>query len=196
MADPTPTVRVATPADRTAVVETIVAAFRTDPAWGFFLGPRYELLAPLFAGALFDKRVGRGTVWMTPDAGSVALWDGPGGPDPAHVASAWAPFDAVAGPAEQDRVAAYDAAVEQAHPDGPFWYLGVLATRPDAQGRGGATAVLQPGLTAADTVGLPACLETSTADNREFYARRGFTDVTQVDCPGGPPTWWLTRPVS
>jgi hypothetical protein len=49
-------------------------------------------------------------------------------------------------------------------------------------------------LDGADSEGLDCCLETSTVANREFYRRRRFTDVTELDMAPGPPTWWLRRP--
>jgi hypothetical protein len=152
------------------VVATVVAAFTGDPGWGWFLGPGFDRLAPLFAGALFDQRVGGGTVWMTDDAASVSLWDPPGGPDPQIVEAVWRTFHDAAGPESLTRLAAYDT------------------------GRGLATAVMAPGLSRADVDGLDVCLETSTLANRAFYARRGFIDATVVDLDGGPDTWWLRRP--
>jgi hypothetical protein len=175
-------------------VATVVAAFAADPAWGFILGDHYDRVAPLFAGALFDQRVEQGTVWVASDASSVAMWDRPGGPDPKVRDRAWAAFHGSAGADVEARLASYDAALEAVGPKQPFWYLGVLASRPEAAGQGGATRVLGPGLACADADGLPAVLETSTPANRAFYGRRGFTEAVDVQVPGGPPTWWLIRP--
>ncbi len=88
----------------------------------------------------------------------------------------------------------YEAALDAVGPVRPYWYLGVLATHPDHQGRGLATTVLRPGLAAADAEGWDCWLETSTPANKAFYAGRGFTGSVAVDIPGGPPTWWLRRP--
>lgn len=187
-------VRAASVADRPDVVATVVAAFAADPCWTYLLGVDYPRLAPLFAGALFDQRVRQGTVWMLADASSAALWDPPGPQDPQVHAAAWAPFEAAAGPGARSRLAAYDAALAAVAPTTPFWYLGVLATRPDRTGQGLASAVMAPGLASADRDGLPACLETSTEGNRAFYRRRGFQESTVLDFADGPPTWWLRRP--
>ncbi len=187
-------VRRAVPADRPAVLSTVVAAFDGDPAWRYLLGPDYASLAPVFAGALFDQRVLGGTVWVLGDAASVAMWDPPGGPDPVVRASAWTPLHELVGEAVEARLAAYDAALDAVAPEREFWYLGVLASRPGSAGRGGATQVLAPGLERADEDGVDCCLETSTEQNRAFYGRRGFTEATQVHLPGGPRTWWMRRP--
>ncbi len=187
-------VRPARPADRADVVATVVAAFTGDPAWGWFLGSDFDRLAPAFAGALFDRRVGAGQVWITGAADSVALWEAPGGLDPLASADIWAPFRSAAGADVLARLDHYDEAVHAAGTPEPHWYLGVLATRPDRAGTGLATAVLEPVLRQADLDGVDCCLETSTLANRAFYARRGFVDVTEVDITAGPKTWWLRRP--
>jgi GNAT superfamily N-acetyltransferase len=69
----------------------------------------------------------------------------------------------------------------------------VLATHPDHQRSGLASAVIAPIIARADMDGLDCCLETSTARNRAFYGRRGFTESTELSIAGGPPTWWLRR---
>lgn len=160
------------------------------------LGADYGRLAPLLAGALFDQRVGDGTVWVCDDGAAVSMWDAPGrhGSDDEERAAVWREFHAVAGPSGAEPLARYDAALFAVAPADPHWYLGVLATDPDRWGSGLATAVIEPGLARADDDGLPTCLETSTVSNRDFYRRRGFTESTPVPIDGGPPTWWLTRP--
>lgn len=190
------TVRRAGARDRDRVVSTIVSAFRGDPAWHFMLGSDYDRLAPLFAGALVDCRLPGGTVWMTPEARSVALWEPPGGSRlPESVRDlAWSTFRQAAHQDVLDRVAAYDRAVHAADPEEQFWYLGVLATAPQWSGSGLATSVLAPALQLADTEALACCLETSTERNLGFYRRRGFTQQVAVLVPDGPETWWLTRP--
>lgn len=113
--------------------------------------------------------------------------------DPDH-AKHWASFRAEVGEGVWSRLRAYDDSVKANLPAPPFWYLGVLATHPDMQGRGPASAVLAPALAAADADGWDCWLETSTPSNGGFYARRGFTEAVPVTVPDGPPTWWLRRP--
>jgi GNAT superfamily N-acetyltransferase len=193
-----PDVRLAVPTDREAVVRTVLRAFDQDPAWRFMLGSHYDRLAPLMAGALFDQRVGEGTVWVGDDGACVAMWDAPGrhGCDDEERAAAWAAFHEAAGPADGVQLTRYDAALAAVAPARAHWYLGVLATDPDRWGSGLASAAIVPGLARAQQDGLPCCLETSTVSNRDFYRRRGFADAVPVPIDGGPPTWWLTRPAS
>jgi GNAT superfamily N-acetyltransferase len=171
----------------------VVAAFAGDPAWRFLTAGEYERLAPLFAGALFDQRVGNDSVWLVEDGAAVAMWDAPGHPSAALHDAAWAAWHREAGAVAQARMTSYEQALEQVPAPPEYWYLGVLATRPGDTGRGLATAALAPGLERADEDGLPTCLETSTTANRDFYVRRGFREWTPVDLPGGPATWWHTR---
>jgi GNAT superfamily N-acetyltransferase len=187
-------VRQGLPEERAGVVATVSAAFAADPGWAFILGEEYERLAAHFVGALFDVRVACQNVWVTDDLAAVAMWDSPGKHDaPGHVESVWARYRAAAGEDAFARLTRYNDAVTAASPPETYWYLGVLATDPQRQREGLASAVITPILSEADRFGIACCLETSTANNRRFYEGRGFTQATEVLLPGGPPTWWLRR---
>lgn len=187
-------VRTATLDDLDRVVETVVAAFVGDPAWDYMCGPGNVVGARAFATFLFLGRAPRGTVSIADEGAAVAMWDRVDGESRSDLSHLWRDFAGAAGQEIVDRVEAYDAAIKTLKPSAPFWYLGVLATHPDHQGRGLATAVLQPGLADADAVGWDCWLETSKAGNKAFYAGRGFTEVHPVEIPDGPPTWWIRRP--
>lgn len=186
-------VRLATMTDVDVITATVAAAFATDPGWSFMIGEGRVDEMRAFARALLMPRVGRGTAWVTDDCTAVAMWDRVAidhEPDADHD-ERWAAFREEVGEGIWQRVAAYDDAVGAEKPARPHWYLGVLATLPAAQGRGLATAVLQPALAAAAADGWDCWLETSSPVNKAFYAGRGFTEGRAVDLPGGPPTWWL-----
>jgi GNAT superfamily N-acetyltransferase len=189
-------VRRATSADREAVIATVVAAFATDPAWDYITGGEVARLSPHFAGALFDGRADAGTVWVTDDCRAVAMWDDRTGTAAGDLypPAIWEAYRAVAGEAAWSTLQAYDGALHVHEPPEPFWYLGVLATHPSAQGTGLATAVMTATLDIADATGMDCWLETSVPANTEFYERRGFTDRIEVEIDGGPTTWWLRRP--
>lgn len=183
------------PGERSGVVATVAAAFAEDPGWAFILGEDYERLVAHFVAALFDVRVASKNVWVSDDLAAVAMWDSPGESDavPAYTDSVWARYRAIAGEDAFERLAIYNDAVAPSAPDGPYWYLGVLATHPQRRCAGLATALLAPMLEQADRLGTACCLETSTTDNRRFYERRGFTEASEIFLPGGPSTWWLSR---
>lgn len=187
-------IRRAAPEDRSGVVATVKDAFANDPAWAFILGGDYEWLAAHFTAALFDLRVASSNVWVSDDLAAVAMWDAPGrNPVGGHAEIVWSRYRALAGEEAFERLASYNAAVRGASLPEPHWYLGVLATHPERQREGLATAVLAPTLAEADRLGLPCCLETSTEENRRFYEGRGFGEAREIRVPGGPLTWWLTR---
>jgi ribosomal protein S18 acetylase RimI-like enzyme len=183
-------VAVATPADRTRVVETVVAAFAADPAFRHFFPDEasYREQAGTYAGYLFDRRVGRGTVWVIEGGASVAMWDAPATLDgsPASAARPALPGATVA------RLDAFDAAVEAALPAAPHWYLGILATHPDHAGRRWGRAVMAAGLRRAAAAGLPAYLETANPGNVALYRRAGWAVDRALDFPSLP-IWVMRR---
>jgi GNAT superfamily N-acetyltransferase len=176
-------VRTAEPADRDRVVATVVAAFRADPAFGYFFPDRttYADQAAILAGYLFDIRVGDGTVWIADDGASVAMWDGP----------VVTPRPELMLPADTlSRFDHYRQVVHPAMPTDPHWYLGVLATHPDAAGRRLGRATMAAGLTAAGD--MPAYLETSNPANVALYSRAGWQIVTKV-MVDELPVWLMTH---
>ena len=74
-----PSIRIATPADRASVIDTVVAAFDQDPAfrWFFPTDASWSRNAQLFAGALFDSRVESQATWLVDNAAAVAMWADP-----------------------------------------------------------------------------------------------------------------------
>lgn len=190
------TVREAALEDVDAVASMVAAAFANDPAWGYLFGIGNVDAMRAFAQGLLVPRIRRRTAWVTDDCSALAMWDRASTDlhrDDDHE-QRWAAVRAEVGDDAWQRIAVYEDAVRAAGPDRPYWYLGVLATRPDAQGRGFATSVLQPGLQAAADDGWDCWLETSAPANKAFYAGRGFIEGRSFEVPGGPTTWWLRRP--
>jgi GNAT superfamily N-acetyltransferase len=162
--------------DRESVVATVVAAFAEDPAFRYFFqtdaGARR-----VFAEYLFDLRAGTDSVWLIDGGASVAMWDPPGRPSGPGLP------DTLPAAARR-RLRDYEQAVHGAFPDGPFWYLGVLATHPQHAGRRLGRAVMQPGLDRAHADGVPAYLETATARNVALYERAGWQVTQQLEVDG------------
>ncbi len=177
----------ATPAARERVVDTVVSAFRGDPAFRYFFidEAAFERHAATFVGYLFDERVERGTVWIVDGGAAVAMWDGPqpnGGLPANDHRQLDLPDDTL------KRLDRYDAAVEAALPSTPYWYLGIVATHPDCAGRGWGRLSMTAGIGRATADGLPAYLETTHESNVALYQRVGWrvTEATSVD---GLPIW-------
>jgi ribosomal protein S18 acetylase RimI-like enzyme len=190
-----PSVRPASPSDRTAVLSTIVHAFAVDPVvrWFFPDDSRYPQQAAAFFGFLFDVRVSVDGAWMTDGGEAAALWSPPGEVALEWETRSWDQVAAALPPEAIERCDRWDAAVAPHHPDTPHWYLGVLATAPAHQGRGLGPAVAGPGIEAASAAGLPAFLETGVERNVELYRRLGFVVTGIIDDPDLPPGWCLRR---
>ncbi len=144
---------------------------------------------------LFLTHVGlpHGHVWVADEGAAIAVWTTPD-TDAGPVFAELAPrFAELAG----DRAAAYaaaEAALAPHRPVEPVWFLGTVGVDPDSQGRGLGSAVIRPGLAAAERAGVPAFLETSEKRNVGFYERLGFRVTATVEIPdGGPVTWAMLR---
>jgi len=189
-------VRQAVTEDVDALTAMVAAAFADDVGWTYMFGLGNVSAMRAFAHALLVPRVRRGTAWVTDECTALAMWDrcSPGRQRDEDHEDRWAAARVEVGEEAWRRITVYDQAVSAAGPDRPYWYLGVLATHPSVQGRGLATAVLQPGFQAAAVDGWDCWLETSAPANKAFYAGRGFTTACDIVIPDGPPTWWLRRP--
>lgn len=128
------------------------------------------------------------------DEACVAMWLPPDPPPPpppeeeTRPPDSWQLFSADIA----ERFTVLGAVMEAAHPAEPHWYLGVVATVPEAQGQGLGARILGPVLDICDREGLPAYLESSNARNLPFYFRLGFVQTGEIVVPDGPtlfPMW-------
>jgi ribosomal protein S18 acetylase RimI-like enzyme len=84
--------------------------------------------------------------------------------------------------------------LEQRHPiKPPHYFLAVLGTDPQFQGRGLGSALLAPVLEQCDRDGVGAFLESSKESNVAFYARHGFRVSEEVKLLRGPILWKMWR---
>jgi GNAT superfamily N-acetyltransferase len=126
------------------------------------------------------------------DTSSVAMWlppdPEPPGEDVLPPEDSWALFT----PEVQARFEILGQALQEAHPKEPHWYLGVLATVPEQQGRGFGARTVRPVLEICDRDGIPSHLESSNARNLPFYFRHGWAQSGELRLPDGPslfPMW-------
>ena len=76
----------------------------------------------------------------------------------------------------------------------PHWYLAGIGVEPGHQRSGVGSALMAPGLEAADRAGVPCALLTNTEANLRFYERHGFVTVLEDETPhGGPHAWMMVR---
>ena len=79
-------------------------------------------------------------------------------------------------------------------PQAGVWRLETLGVRPEAQGGGRATLLLDFALLeVAGRGGSDVALDTSDARNVRLYERHGFTVVSHSERAGSPPVWSMTR---
>ena len=193
-------VREATTADLGSVPDALAAAFHDDPVMLHILrrpAKRARQMRTLFRGearrALDKGRVlttdgrpgtpaGGGSVWVAPDKwrlGGIELL----GQVPVLLSFG----------RDTKRSLQVLSHMERVHPKEPHWYLAILGTRPEAQGKGVGSALLQPVLDDCDAQGLPAYLESSKEANIPFYRRHGFEVTGLIEVPGGPSLWPMWR---
>ena len=199
--------RPATIADVDSIGEVLADAFLDDPGAVIFepeRDRRAEILPAFFrtwvAAALAD-----GGDLVVPDQPGpprgVASWFGPDRHGPSGDAMAAAGMADVLeafGPAAADRMLAMVSALEREHDrlaPGPHLRLDFFGVRPDAQGTGLGTSLLEHGHARGDRERLPCYLETFTRRNVEYYERRGWDVVERYTVADAVPVYAMIRPV-
>ena len=191
-------VRKATTADVAQLSRSLAAAFDDDPIMEWMLprtlrnrGERHRKFHEL---ALRKIHLPNDEVYTTEGLEAAAEWDPPGhwrvGPLmqlrllPSFVRS----LGSRLGPVIQGLTL-----IEKHHPREPHYYLGILGTDPQHQGKGLGSALLKPVLDRCDAEGVPAYLESSKESNIPFYNRHGFEVTATLHMPKGPPIWPMWR---
>jgi GNAT superfamily N-acetyltransferase len=194
-------------ADAAAVGGLLAASHCDYPAFRVeFPDPRVRnrVLIPFQAAAARDAAVHGSAVGAFLDGHlvGVALWQPPGRfpLSPLRKARMTPALlrVAIAAPRAFPQFARSGAALEQAFPHEPVWYLQALGVHPDAQRRGVGAALLGGGLAVIDADHTACHLHTSDPANVEYYRAWGFR-LTQPAFPAGAsgPTYYgMTRPAS
>ena len=185
---PAPTVRIATPAQRQSVVNTLALAFVADPVvrWLAHSADVYLNAFGHIVDAMGGRAFGLGTAYYLDDFSAASVWLPPNermGDDAftAFLAVAALP-DAIA--ADMGGVAGQMGAY---HPHEPHWYLPMLGVDASQQGRGLGAILMKYALAQADIDHLPAYLESSNPKNIPFYERHGFETIGLIQAGSSPP---------
>jgi GNAT superfamily N-acetyltransferase len=190
-------IRLAIEADRSPIIETVVAAFVNDPAFRFFFGAgdSYTEKASVFVGYLFDKRIVHNTIWVTDGCEAVSLWS-----PPDHMftddqrtltSELFTNMQSAVGADAARNLEIYDAMVEGGLPSEPHWYLGILAAHPARAAKGAGRAVMQAGLVHVRANNGLAILETTNASNPDYYRRNGWEVIRTIENDTPSTTWVL-----
>lgn len=190
-------VRLMTLDDCEPVAVVHARAFFDDPlqVWAFpDAAHRLATLRAMFALQSRHASVPLGCSYTDAARVCAAFWAPPGREHPdAETLAALAPVEDIVGEAV-GRLRAAFAAMRDAHPAEPHYYLQGVGTDPSHQGTGRATAVLTPVLRHCDEAGVPAYLESTKERNVGFYERLGFRVTHTVHPPpDGPRLWCMWR---
>lgn len=181
--------RPATRRDVPAVCVVLARAFHDDPVYRFAVPDpqrRAQVLPGLMRTMITRLHAGMGPTEVIEAEGhvvGVAAWDAPGrvAPGTRRSVRALPGLVRALGP----RLPAFGelgTALERARPHVPHRYLFHLGTDPGWWGHGVGTALLRPGLAAADAHGDPVYLETRP-ENVGYYQRFGFAVVGEIPFP-------------
>ena len=183
---------VATPADQNQVIDTVTAAFISDPIlrWEFRDEHQYLTYFPRLVSALAGGAFDRGTAYSVEAFSGVALWLPPG----AHSDEAMGALMKEAIPAsEQKEIFEFLEQIGEYHPTDQHWYLPIIGVDPTRQGRGYGSALLRHGLKTCDAQGVPVYLEATSERNKRLYERHGFEANGVIQYGSSPPMWPMLR---
>lgn len=176
---------------------TLGRAFDDDPVMGWFLPDeerRRKRLPDFMAGLTRVSSMPHGHVYTTDGWLGAALWNPPGTWQ-TSIAGQFRLLPSMARSlgSRLFTVAKAFTSIEKHHPKEPHWYLLMLGTEPDQQGKGIGSALMAPVLEICDREGVPAYLESSKEKNIPFYSRHGFEVTGELTLPDGPTMWPMWR---
>lgn len=189
-------VREALASEREGIASCLSRAFEDDPVSRYLFPRDRSRLSRLvsFYRMVLEILSDHGAIYTDLEGHGAAIWRTPS-PPPAGV-----------GPAARDalrmlwtlrtstgRALNLDRVVSDARLTVPHWYLAILGTEPELQGRGIGSALLAPVLARCDVEGLPAYLESSKEQNLPFYEHHGFRVTRKLQVRDGPVLWPMVR---
>ncbi len=179
-----------------ALSATLALAFDDDPltTWLFPDAAARRRKLPAFFRSLLRESLPFEAVYTGAGGRCVAIWNPPGTFPMGWYADAKLGLTTARLVGLRLRTCARGLMYFQSHhPKTPHWYLQMLGTQPDWQGRGAGSAVIAPVLDHCDQTGERIYLESSKERNIPFYARHGFHVTEEVHIPHGPVVWAMWR---
>jgi ribosomal protein S18 acetylase RimI-like enzyme len=194
--------RRATVADVPTLARLFAAAFARDPLFDWLArtgNQRQPALQRFFAWVLSRRTVPHGETWISANGMAAAAWIPPyvqaTGPRLLDDLRTFPAIVRLTGLKRLPRGAAMAAAMEDAHPEAPYFYLAFIGVAPRAQGAGLGSQLLRQTLARADAAGAGAYLENSNPRNGGLYERAGFARLREVRARGdAPPVSAMWRP--
>lgn len=187
------------------VVHVLCAAFRDYPVMRYVVGDAsdYDRGVRTLITFFLESRLTRGmpVLGARDDDGrlaGVALLVQPDPPPwPPELTACYEGLADGLGADAVARLESYADAGKALRPDRTFYFLGMLAVRPDAQGRGHGRRLLDAvaALSVRDPRSEGVCLDTEDPKNVDLYRHVGYEVVGEADVEGGKlHTWCMFRP--
>ncbi len=183
--------RKATAADLQEITDTLAIAFYDDPVvmWWIDDDSRRRELLPGFFAAVAKSHLAYEETHVVDEGVSAAVWAPPGAEDDEALPTVLGEVvDEYA-----ERLFKILGLMDENHPVESHYYLFLLGTRPEWQGRGLGSALMAPVLQTCDRDGVPAYLEATSERNKQLYLRHGFKVTDELQLPGGPCMWPMWR---
>ncbi|MBW3576926.1 MAG: GNAT family N-acetyltransferase [Actinobacteria bacterium] len=193
---PVNSIRKARDSQLPAVADTLAAAFQDDPVISWVVPDpiRRRQIMPGFFELMAAASHEHDEVYTTADCDGAALWVPPDALDmPDEDTEAFAAEIVHATAEFSESMLELFEVLNEHHPHEGHYYLPVVGTRPEHQGRGIGSALLRPVLERCDAVGLPAYLEATSPRNIRLYERNGFEVTRELIVPDGPTLWAMRR---
>ena len=164
-------------------------AFADDPVMAYIF-PKAEGRANRIAGIMqmgIRNYGSHGRVEYVGDMSAASVWQQPGAPTPSFFDQL---IDGMVGIVKLRSAIVRAATLQQLLAKNrlqqPHWYLAILGTVPQWQGKSLGGRLLEPLLNECDKYAIPAYLESSNIANVPFYQRHGFVIRKEIQLPEGP----------
>ena len=193
-----PRTRIANPKQYPDAVASLTEAFLEAPVLSYLFED--EEYRPLLLSAFFANRLASRTetdLLLLPsgyEKSAAALWEKPDKDSENDSSFSGAIAAAVTVLGEQwisDRLVNLGPLFE-VKPETKHWYLSFIGTRPEARGKGLASALITEITETCDKDKIPAYLESSNPENVALYEKHGFEVTGEVTLKNGPivPLMW------
>lgn len=199
---PEEVVRRATPDDVPRLSRLFTAVFADDPVFGWLTREgrsRRQALERFFLRVLKSRTLPHGETWLAANGLAAAAWippySPPQSPSLLDDLSMVPTIIRLTGLARLTRGAAMAAAMTEAQPKQPCFYLAFIAVAPRLQGAGLGSLLLERTLARVDAARVGAYLENSNPRNLKLYERMGFAVTKEIIArPDAPPLFTMWRP--
>jgi len=196
-------VRRATPDDMPRLARLFAAVFAGDPVFAWLSREgrsRHAALERFFLRILKSRTLPHGETWVTANGLAAAAWVPPyatlSTPSLLEDLRMFPTILRLTGVARLPRGAAMAAAMANAHPAEPCFYLAFIGVAPRLQGAGLGSLLLNRTLARVDAARGAAYLENSNPRNLKLYERAGFSVTREIVARrDAPPLFAMWRPV-